>query len=78
MINSQSDIGHGANLDGINTVDLFNNHSLLHLANTEDGGLWLVDDDGRCHQTATDAVIGEGKGAALYLGLKIQSITEKG
>ena len=64
MIDGERDIGHRANEDRILAADLADDDALLELADAQDRGLALVEDDRRGEQRARDSVVGNGEAAA--------------
>jgi uncharacterized membrane protein YccC len=68
VIDGERDISHRPDEERVGTRHLAHHHALFQLAHAQDRRLRLVDDDGRGEQRPGNAVIGDGKSAALHIG----------
>ena len=68
MVDGQRHIRHRQYDDRIVAIDLANDDAFLQLADAEDRGLALVDNDRRREQAARHAVVGNGEASARDLG----------
>src|SRR5436190_14711085 len=68
MVDGQRDIGHRQDHDRILAVHFSNHDALFELADAEDGGLPLMEDDRRGEQRTRNAVVGDGEATAGNVG----------